>query len=144
MERHKHALEADLHASRLKMSDIRSRLELIAKCDAHLLHTQNEIHKVALTFIETIRHKEQNLLNELAELYGSELAEYLKKKDELETFVDQLKSTCNLTEMVVKGKDIEMLLLKKQLCDKFNEFHDIQLDEMPKNIAKKVGDSLQM
>ena len=135
---HKDAIEENLKTCRKKISDIRTRLDLVKKCDSHILYTQNEIHTIALRFIETIRQKEQNLLNELCEFYGEETNEYLKKKDDLETFLDQLKSTCNLTEMVVKGKDIEMLLLKKQLCEKFDEFHEIQLDDIPKNIFKKV------
>jgi hypothetical protein len=40
--------------------------------------------------------------------------------------------------MVVKGKDIEMLLLKKQLCEKFEEFQSIELEEVPKNLLKRV------
>jgi hypothetical protein len=111
---------------------------LLKKCESHILFTQNEIHSIALTFIDAIRQKEHNLLNELHEFYGDEANDYIKKRDDLETFLDQLKSTCNLTEMVVKGKDIEMLLLKKQLCEKFDEFQDIQLDPIPENLFKKV------
>jgi hypothetical protein len=91
-----------------------------------------------MAFIESIREKEQALLSDLNQFYGDETNDYIKRRDELETFLDQLKSTCNLTEMVVKGKDIELLLLKKQLCEKFGEFQDIQLESVPRNISKKV------
>lgn len=103
-----------------------------------MLFAQNEIHNVATKFVETVREREKELLEELNGYYGDETNEYLKKKDDLETFLEQLKSTCNLTEMVVKGKDIEMLLLKKQLCEKFDEFQIIKLDPTPRNINKKV------
>ena len=135
---HKDAIEDNLRKCRQKISEIRNRLDLLKKCESHILFTQNEIHSIALTFIDAIRQKEHNLLNELHEFYGDEANDYIKKRDDLETFLDQLKSTCNLTEMVVKGKDIEMLLLKKQLCEKFDEFQDIELDPVPENIFKKV------
>jgi hypothetical protein len=82
--------------------------------------------------------KEKCLIAELDECYGSECLNYIKKKDEMEAFLDQLNSTCNLTDMVVKGKDIEMLLLKKQLCEKFDEFEDIDLEPVPKNLTKNI------
>lgn len=78
------------------------------------------------------------MIDELNEFYGEECLEYIKKKDEMEAFLDQLNSTCNLTDMVVKGKDIEMLLLKKQLCDKFDEFEEIHLEPVPKNLIKNL------
>lgn len=104
-----------------------------------MLYTQNEIHRVALSFIDAIRAREKCLIEELEQIYGEDTNDYLKRRDELEAFLDQLKSTCNLTEMVVKGKDIEMLLLKKQLCEKFDEFEDVKLESMPKNVLKKVN-----
>ena len=103
-----------------------------------MIYAQNEIHSVALKFTEAISQKEKALLDELHLYYGDETNEYLKKKDDLESFLEQLKSTCSLTEMVVKGKDIEMLLLKKQLCEKFDEFQEVVLDPVPRNIQKKV------
>lgn len=135
---HKEAIEENLRRCRQQISDIRLRLDALRQCETKILYTQNEIHSAALSFIELIRQREASLIEELNEHYGPETLDYLKKKDELDTFHDQLKSTCNLTDMVVKGNDIEMLLLKKQLCEKFDEFQEIKLDSLPKNISKKV------
>jgi len=41
--------------------------------------------------------------------------------------------------MVVKGKDIEMLLLKKQLCQKFSDFDLVQIDPVPQSISKRIS-----
>lgn len=135
---HKDKIEENLKRCRFKISELRSRCEQLRQCETRMIYAQNEIHNVALKFVESIREREKNLLDELNEFYGEETNDYLKKKDDLETFLEQLKSTCNLTEMVCKGKDIEMLLLKKQLCEKFDEFQDVQLDPLPRNINKKV------
>ena len=138
ISRHKDVIEEQLLRCHIKMSAIRHRLELVRKCEAHMQAAQSEIHQIALNFIEAIREKEQALLNDLTRFYGAATSDFVKKRDEFETLLDQLKSTCNLTEMVVKGKDIEMLLLKKQLCEKFNEFELVELEPVPDNINKKV------
>lgn len=135
---HKEAIEENLTRCRMQISDIRNRLELVRKCDTHILFAQNEIHTTAMAYIDSIREKEMALLADLNAFYGDETTDYIKKRDEMETFLDQLKSTCNLTEMVIKGKDIELLLLKKQLCEKFEEFQGIEMDSPPRNISKKV------
>lgn len=135
---HKDSIEENLRQCRQKISEIRNRLDLLRQCETRILYTQNEIHSVALSFIDAIRQRENALVLELSQFYGDETTDYLKKRDDLESFLDQLKSTCNLTEMVVKGKDIEMLLLKKQLCQKFDEFEEIKLEPIPINISKKA------
>lgn len=137
--RHKNSIEENLHRCRQKITDVRQRVDVLRQCESRMLYTQNEIHSVALSFIDAIRQREKCLIEELSQIYGNETNDYLKKRDELESFLDQLKSTCNLTEMVVKGKDIEMLLLKKQLCDKFDEFEEFKLESLPKNLLKKVN-----
>lgn len=139
INRHKNSIEENLRRCRQKINEIKNRIDLLRQCETRMLFTQNEIHAVALSFIDAIRQREKILIDELNQIYGNETNEYLRKRDELEAFLDQLRSTCNLTDMVVKGKDIEMLLLKKQLCEKFDEFEDIKLDPVPDNILKKVN-----
>lgn len=138
IKHHKDTIEANLWRCRQRIDDLRERTDSLRSCESRILHAQNEIHSIALNFVETIRVREKSLVEELDEYYGYETKEYLKKKEDFDTFLDQLTSTCNLTEMVVKGKDIEMLLLKKQLCEKFSDFDLVQIDPVPKNISKKV------
>lgn len=137
--RHKNSIEDNLRRCRQKITDVRHRVDMLRQCETRMLFTQNEIHRVALAFIDAIRAREKCLIEELGQIYGNEANDYLKRRDELEAFLDQLKSTCNLTDMVVKGKDIEMLLLKKQLCEKFDEFEEVKLEALPKNILKKIN-----
>jgi len=135
---HKDKIEDNLRKCRVKIGEIRTRLDMLKKCETRILVTQNQIHATALSFIDLVRERETHLLDEINEYYGEDTVEYLKKKDELETFLEQLKSTCALTDVVVKGRDIEMLLLKKQLCEKFEQFQETQMDPLPKNIMKKI------
>lgn len=135
---HKEKIEESLKKCRTKVGEIRRRLDLLKKCETRILVAQNEIQEASSVFIDSIKEKEKDLLNQINEYYGEDTLEYIKKKDDIETFLEQLKSTCDLTEVVIKGKDIEMLLLKKQICEKFSQFQDTELDALPKNIFKKI------
>ena len=54
------------------------------------------------------------------------------------TQVESLRSTCTLTEMVLSGKDIELLLLKKEVQDKLMALSDIDVKSLPSTINKSV------
>ncbi len=135
---HKETIEDNLRRCRIRIGEIRTRLDMLRQCETRILITQNDIHAFALKAVENVRTQEHELLDKLDKYFGDETIDYIKKKEEMEAFLEQLKSTCSLTEVVVKGTDIEMLILKKQLCEKFDEFQNIHLDPLPKNIFKKV------
>ena len=65
--------------------------------------------------------------------------DYIDNKKDLSTTVDGLRSTCNLTEVILKGKDIELLLLKKDVQKKLSSLNDIDIRTLPNTINKKVG-----
>lgn len=46
----------------------------------------------------------------------------IQKKDDMQRDVDTLKSTVHLTDLIVKGKDMELLLLQKEIQEKLNTF----------------------
>lgn len=52
--------------------------------------------------------------------------------------LDGLKSTCNLTELVLKGKDIELLLLKKQVEEKLSMLANVELKDLPRAVGKQI------
>lgn len=72
------------------------------------------------------------------ELYGEETHEFIKRREELDEYFEQIKNTCSLTELVVHGKDIELLLVKKQLMEKFRELDAVELDPLPENICMRL------
>ncbi len=65
--------------------------------------------------------------------------DYIDNKKDLSTTVDGLRSTCNLTEVILKGKDIELLLLKKDVQKKLSSLNDIDIKTLPGTIKKQVG-----
>ncbi len=100
---------------------------------------EQKIHDTAIQFIQDIRNREKYLIEELKNLYGKELMDYIDNKKDLSTTVDGLRSTCNLTEVILKGKDIELLLLKKDVQKKLSSLNDIDIKTLPGTIKKQVG-----
>ncbi|GFR62588.1 E3 ubiquitin-protein ligase TRIM56-like isoform X1, partial [Elysia marginata] len=90
------------------------QLALLNRCEGNIKSAEQRIHDAAIQFIAEVRTKEKSLVDELHAAYGKELMQYMERKAEMQTNLDGLKSTCNITELVLKGKDIELLLLKRQ------------------------------
>ena len=78
------------------------------------------------------------LIDEIHNLYGAEVMEMIEKKDDIQKDVDTLKSTVHLTDLIVKGKDMELLLLQKEIQDKLNTFSRTSTKELPKTASKVI------
>lgn len=121
----------------------------IENCDAHLAsltdveknvkEVEQQIHDTAIQFIQEIRNKEKQLIEELQTLYGPGLMKQIENKKDLSAQVDALKSTCKLTEVILKGKDIELLLLKKDVQEKLQMMNEVDVRKPPSTIAKRVN-----
>ena len=52
--------------------------------------------------------------------------------------VDSLRSTCSLTEVILTGKDIELLLLKQEVQEKLDSLSTINIKNLPQTTSKRV------
>lgn len=52
--------------------------------------------------------------------------------------MENIKNTCNISEVILLGKDIELLLLKKDVEDKLNLMNQIEARQLPPTISKNV------
>jgi hypothetical protein len=52
--------------------------------------------------------------------------------------IESLRSTCNLTDVILMGKDIELLLLKKDVQGKLDSLSAIQVKDLPATVSKVV------
>jgi hypothetical protein len=100
---HKEKLEDNLRRCRVKIGEIRTRLDMIKQCEMRMSLCTNEIHNSTVKFIEQLEEQEKQLTESLVDYFGDDANLYIKKKDDLENFLDQLKSTCSLGDVVVKG-----------------------------------------
>ena len=120
------------------MSELEAYLHVIRRCDANIAQIEASIHALAATFEKSLRIKEQELVQQIAVLYGDETNEFIKRREELDEYFEQIQNTCSLTELVIHGKDIELLLVKKQLMEKFRELDAVELDPLPGNICMRL------
>ncbi|CAF1098563.1 unnamed protein product [Adineta steineri] len=135
---HKAYINECLDACKTRMNELEAYLSIIRRCDANIAQIEASIHALASTFEKSLRIKEQELVEQISELYGEETNEFIKRRDELDEYYEQIKNTCSLTELVIHGKDIELLLVKKQLMEKFRELDDVELDPLPENICMRL------
>jgi hypothetical protein len=120
------------------MNELEAYLNVIRQCDTNIAQIEASIHALATTFEKSLRIKEQELVQQISKLYGDETDEFIKRREELDEYHEQIKNTCSLTELVIHGKDIELLLVKKQLLDKFHELESVELDPLPNNLNMHI------
>jgi hypothetical protein len=135
---HKAYINECLDGCKTRMSELEVYLNVIRRCDENIAQIESSIHTLASTYEKSLRIKEQELVEQIAELYGDETNEFIKRREELDEYFEQIKNTCSLTELVIHGKDIELLLVKKQLMEKFRELDAVELDPLPKNICMRL------
>lgn len=121
-----------------RMNELEVYLNVIRQCDRNIASIEASIHALASTFEKSLRIKEQELVEQICKFYGDDTEEFLKRRDELDEFYEQIKNTCSLTELVIHGKDIELLLVKKQLLDKFHELESVELEPLPENLNMHI------
>ena len=138
MSKYKEGIQNLLKSCRTKTDVARSQVDLLKKCENIIKTSEQRIHDVAIQFLADIRSREKLLIDELHSIYGTEVMDVINRKEEIKTNFDSLNSTCNLTELVLQGKDIELLLLKKQVRDKLCGLTDVTLLDLPKSIKKTV------
>jgi hypothetical protein len=136
---HKAYISECLDGCKTRMNDLEAYLHVIRRCDGNIAQIEESIHALATTFEKSLRIKEQELVDQIATLFGDETNEFIKRRDELDEYFEQIKNTCSLTELVIHGKDIELLLVKKQLMEKFRELDTVELDPLPENICMRIN-----
>lgn len=136
--KYKENIQCLLDSCKSKIDLYDSQMVTLGKCDSLIKAAEQKIRDTAIQFIADVRAREKELIDNLHELYGHELMKQVEKRDELQVNLDSLKSTCSLTEIVLKGKDIELLLLKKQVQEKLTSLGDIELNSLPSSVNKEV------
>ncbi|CAC5413397.1 TRIM2_3 [Mytilus coruscus] len=137
--KYKETIQQLLDNCKSKINGYDVQLVALSKCDTVIKAAEQSIRDSAIQYISDIRAKEKQLIDDLHETYGSDVMDYVSKRTDMQINVDSLKSTCNLTELVLKGKDIELLLLKKQVQEKLSSLSDIELRDLPPTVNKQIA-----
>jgi hypothetical protein len=137
--KYKETIQTLLGNCKLKIIAYDTRMSTLSKCDNVIETVEKSIKDSANQFVSEIRAKEKQLIDDLHEVYGAEVMDYVTKQSDMQNNVDSLKSTCSLTELVLKGKDIELLLLKKQVQEKLSALSDIEIRDLPSTVHKAIA-----
>ena len=122
-----------------KIDKFDDQIVVLDACEDVIQTAEQSIQDAAIKFISDVRAKEKLLLEELKNVFGHDTMDYIEKKNDLSVAVDSLRSTCNLTEIILKGKDMELLLLKKEVQDKLTSLGSVEIKNLPATISKKVS-----
>lgn len=114
------------------------QLEIVDKCEATIRAAEQKIRDITIDMIAEIRNREKILIEEIHNIYGTETMQLIERKGELQANHDALASTVQLTDLVVKGKDMELLLLKKEVQDKLETLGATVISELPKTATKVI------
>ncbi|XP_069135869.1 tripartite motif-containing protein 2-like isoform X5 [Argopecten irradians] len=138
VEKYKESIQKLLNTCKTKLEVYDRQLLALTTCEGTIKTAEQKIRDTAIQFISDIRNKEKQLIDDLHFEYGPMVMDYVNKRSDLQVNVDSLKSTCSLTELVLKGKDIELLLLKKQVQEKLSCLAEIELKDLPNTVLKEI------
>ena len=127
-----------LDACQTKISKFDAQIDGLTRCEETIRTSEQRIRDAAIEFIQEIRGREKQMIEALHGAYGPECMEYIDNKKDLGVQVESLRSTCTLTEMVLGGKDIELLLLKKDVEEKLAALNGIEVGSLPATTGKTV------
>lgn len=136
--KHKVTLENLLSQGRERLSGVENRLKLIDKYESISKELRERIRDLAISYTSQVRAKEKELLKKVDELFSGEVSDLIENKTALQESFDSLQSACNLTEIVMRDKGVEMLLLKKEIQSKIDHLLDSSLPPLPPDLQLDV------
>jgi len=112
--------------------------ETLQKTEDIIKVTEKEIKDTSHAFVAAIRAKEKQMIDELHNVYGEEVMEFIAKRADIDLTLNNLSSTTRLADVIMKGSPMEMLLLKKDVSDKLEDLATLCPPALPEQINKKV------
>ena len=138
MHKYRQSMDQLMTVCKERVNQLQTRLEMITKCESVIRQAEERIRDTAIESISAIRKREKQMLEDLRVAYGDETMEYIKQKSTLQEALDNLVSTCNMTDIILKDKGVELLVLKNEIQEKLEVLVEVQEIPPPENIAKHV------
>lgn len=136
--KYKQTIQTLLDKSYEKIQSFDDQVESLEKCETIIKGVQQKVHDTAIQFIQDVRNKEKQMIEELENVYGTDCMERIANKKGISSQIENLRSTCNLTKVILTGKDIELLLLKKDVQDKLDSLNSFTVKGLPGTVDKVV------
>ena len=138
MQKYAHSLDTILSTCKERMTHLREQIHLISTCEQELKVTEEHIHDVAIDTIGAVRRKEKEMIDSLQEVFGRDTVDFFTTKEDLKDMLENIQSTCSLTEIILKDKSIELLLLRKEIQQKLEGLITPALEPPPENLSQQV------
>ena len=139
MQKYQHSLDSLVGKCNDRITCIKDHLNMIQKCETQIRSAEDEIRDTAIESITAIRKSEKQMVEALYEVYGEDTIQFLKEKHVLQDILDNLLSTCSLTEIILKDKSIELLLLRREIQDKLEVLLQGKVHDPPARILRQVN-----
>lgn len=136
--KYKNGLDSLLERCKDRLSDVENRLSNINSVESTLKETRENIRDLAISYIAQVRQTERQLMQRVEDEFGTKIQGYLQNKEWLQENYENLKTTCNLGEIIMNDRSVEMLLLKKELQDKLSALLEPSLPPIPENISSSI------
>lgn len=134
----RHRIATLLAACKGKARDLGNKMESVDRCEEVIANTTQKIKEAADQFVQDVQSAEQRLLEELQQIFGPEVIGQLETKKDLCTVVEGMRSTCDITDVVLAGKDLELLLLKRDVEEKLTSMNSININDLPLDCVKNI------
>ncbi|KAL5010863.1 hypothetical protein ScPMuIL_013168 [Solemya velum] len=136
--KHKLALDGMIEQCRGRLGRVQSRMDMISKYQLILKDNRERIRDHAISCIAQVRATEKELLQKVDSYFGKEIIDFLDSKEQLQENYDGLQSACNLADIIIKDKGVEMMILKKELQNRFTSLLEPAIPEMPDGLPKEI------
>ena len=138
ISKYRGSLEELVSTCKTRVNQLKEQLDLINNCEKSMKLAEAQIRDMSASMMTAIRGKERQLLEELREFYGTDTTTFLEKKDNLQDTYENLKTTSNLTEIILRDKGVELLLLRRDIEEKIKALLDPTLETPPVKIEAPV------
>ena len=136
--KYRSSLDSLLNQCKDRLGNVQDRLGLINNVEVALKETRENIRDLAISYIAQVRQTERQLVQRVEEDFGSKVQGFLQNKEWLQENMDGLKTTCNLAEIIMNDKGVEMLLLKRELQGKLSTLLEPALPLVPENVSHNI------
>jgi len=138
LQRHRGSFAQLLDNCRHRIDTVRGQLRLIESCETGLRLAEDHIRDAAIESIAAVRRREKQLLVELRQAVGEKTFEFIADRKVLEDQLAGLEGAFKLTETMMQGTSVELLMLKKEMLGKLNAVLEPGVRPTPEGLRRTV------
>ena len=131
-------LDSLLTKCKKRLNEVKERVFAINNVETSLKETRENIRDLAISYIQQVRQTERQLMQRVDDDFGSKVDGFLQNKSWLQENLEGLQTTCELAEIIMNDKGVEMLLLKKELEKKLTTLLETSLPEIPETLSNNI------